>query len=87
MILSLITFVITKTICEIFKNKLSTDYDYKNLITFIEDRLGHDYRYSINSKKIKEKFNFKPKYNFKDGIYLTIEWYINNSKWLLKKNQ
>ena len=77
---------LVKTICEIFKNKLSTDYDYKNLITFIEDRPGHDFRYSINSKKIKEKFDFKPKYNFKDGIYQTIEWYINNSKWLLKKN-
>ena len=77
---------LVKTICEIFKNKLSTDYDYKNLITFIEDRPGHDFRYSINSKKIKEKFDFKPKYNFKEGIYQTIEWYINNSKWLLKKN-
>jgi len=53
------------------------------LIDFIEDpRKGHDFRYSINSSKIKE-LGWKPNYRFKEGIVDTVEWYKINS-WMLK---
>lgn len=54
-----------------------------NLISFIEDpRKGHDFRYSIDSSKIKE-LGWKPSYRFKEGIVDTVEWYQNNN-WILK---
>lgn len=54
-----------------------------DLISFIEDpRKGHDFRYSINSSKIKE-LGWKPGYKFKEGIVHTVEWYKAN-QWLLK---
>lgn len=53
------------------------------LITFIDDpRPGHDFRYSINSNKLRE-LGWKPSYKFKDGITDTVEWYMSN-KWFLK---
>ena len=47
-------------------------------ITFEKDRPGHDFRYALDSRKIKKELKFKPKTKFKDGIKLTFEWYRNN---------
>ena len=48
------------------------------MITFVQDRLGHDYRYAIDSKKIQYELGWKPIYSFEDGIKETILWYLNN---------
>ncbi|MEM3509179.1 MAG: dTDP-glucose 4,6-dehydratase [Nitrososphaerota archaeon] len=53
----------------------------KDLIEFVEDRPGHDIRYSLDSSKIRKKLNWKPKYNFKDSLKETIEWYLKNEWW------
>lgn len=53
-----------------------------DLIEFVEDRLGHDKRYAIDSTKIKSELGWKPKYTFDNGIKKTIDWYLNNEKWL-----
>tara|TARA_B100000925_G_C22003076_1_gene472258 strand:+ start:1137 stop:2156 length:1020 start_codon:yes stop_codon:yes gene_type:complete len=61
----------------------------KDLIRFVEDRPGHDKRYAIDTKKIYSQLGWKPKINLKNGIKKTIEWYIENKKWIdysLKKN-
>ena len=61
----------------------------KDLIRFVEDRPGHDKRYAIDTKKIYTLLGWKPKINLKNGIKKTIEWYIENKKWIdysLKKN-
>ena len=50
----------------------------KNLITFVEDRPGHDMKYSINSEKIKKELNFNKQYNFDNGIIETINWFKDN---------
>tara|TARA_A100001037_G_scaffold160956_1_gene144954 strand:- start:5244 stop:6224 length:981 start_codon:yes stop_codon:yes gene_type:complete len=52
----------------------------KDLLEFVEDRPGHDFRYSINSTKIKNNLNWKPEFKFSDSIELTIKWYQNNKK-------
>uniref|UniRef100_A0A7V5XHQ7 dTDP-glucose 4,6-dehydratase n=1 Tax=Thermodesulfobacterium geofontis TaxID=1295609 RepID=A0A7V5XHQ7_9BACT len=52
----------------------------KELIQFVQDRPGHDYRYSMDFGKIK-KLGWSPKTNFKDGIRKTVNWYTNNIKW------
>jgi len=62
------------------KNKSS----YKDLITFVEDRPGHDFRYAIDSSKIKAELNWKPVESFETGIFKTIEWYLDNEPWWRK---
>lgn len=49
----------------------------ENLISFVEDRKGHDYRYAINSSKIQNELGWKPSVSFEEGIKKTIEWYDN----------
>ena len=53
-------------------------------LSYVNDRPAHDKRYSLNSKKFKNKFKWKPSYNIKKGLENTIEWYLNNSNWLKK---
>ena len=59
---------------------------FKSLITFVEDRPGHDKRYAIDITKISKNLSWKPNYNFKDGIEKTIKWYLNNKNWCDKVN-
>jgi dTDP-glucose 4,6-dehydratase len=53
----------------------------ENLITFVEDRKGHDRRYAIDVTKIKEELRWEPKMIFKFGIRSTIQWYLENQVW------
>jgi dTDP-glucose 4,6-dehydratase len=53
-----------------------------NLIEFVDERLGHDFRYGMDASKIK-KLGWEPKFKFKDGLTNGIQWYLNN-KWFLK---
>lgn len=53
----------------------------RDLIQFVEDRPGHDFRYSLNSVKIRTELKWNPSTNFEDGLKKTIDWYIENSNW------
>ena len=58
-------------------------------ITFVKDRPGHDFRYALNSQKIRAKLKWRPKVNFEKGLKETIKWYLINKsfvKKILKKN-
>lgn len=50
-------------------------------IKFVEDRLGHDQRYSVDFTKIKNELGYQPEVDFDDGLLSTIEWYLNNESW------
>ena len=52
----------------------------RSLIKFVEDRPGHDFRYSLNTEKIKN-LSWKPKYKFEDALKKTIRWYVENEWW------
>jgi len=52
------------------------------LITYVEDRKGHDFRYAIDPNKINKELGWYPKTKFEDGIIKTIDWYLNNKEWL-----
>lgn len=54
----------------------------EDLIEFVEDRKGHDYRYAIDPTKIKNELGWLPKAKFEDGIVKTIDWYLANPDWL-----
>ena len=51
-------------------------------IKYVEDRLGHDRRYAISNDKITSELGWKPSLTFEEGIKLTIDWYLNNQKWM-----
>ncbi|PGA14229.1 dTDP-glucose 4,6-dehydratase [Priestia aryabhattai] len=53
----------------------------KELIKFVEDRLGHDRRYAIDPTKLTTELGWKPKYTFDTGIVETIQWYLDNQDW------
>ncbi|MFC9777673.1 dTDP-glucose 4,6-dehydratase [Paenibacillus chitinolyticus] len=53
----------------------------EQLITFIQDRPGHDRRYGIDASKITEELGWQPKHNFESGIQETIKWYLDNKDW------
>ncbi len=67
---------IVNTICEILNKKAPATIDYKTLITFVEDRAGHDRRYAIDATKIEENLGWKADENFNSGIIKTIDWYL-----------
>ena len=63
-------------------NKLGKSED---LIEFVTDRPGHDFRYSLNFDKIKNELGWEPLINFEDGFDLTIDWYLQNRNWMEEK--
>ena len=52
-----------------------------SLITFVEDRPGHDTRYAINAEKIMGELGYKPEEDFESGLNKTVDWYLNNEAW------
>jgi len=54
----------------------------ESLIEFTRDRLGHDYRYSLNSEKIKKHLGWQRKVSFNEGIEKTVRWYLDNMTWV-----
>ena len=53
----------------------------EELITFVEDRPGHDFRYSLDSSKIRSKLGWKPKFSFEKALEATVNWYKENEWW------
>jgi dTDP-glucose 4,6-dehydratase len=76
---------VVKSIClildELVPNKRNKIRSYSDLITFVNDRPGHDKRYAIDASKIEKELNWKPVETFESGIRKTVRWYIDNPKW------
>ena len=53
----------------------------EDLIEFIVDRPGHDFRYSLNSNRIRKNLSWKPTYRLEEGLRQTVEWYQKNREW------
>lgn len=72
---------VAKAICKrlnkIYNNK---NKNYEDLIEYVEDRPGHDFKYALNISKIKKQLNWSPKISFNEGLNQTIEWYLKESK-------
>ena len=58
--------------------------NYAELITYVNDRPGHDLRYAIDASKISEELNWRPKETFESGIEKTVKWYLENMDWCQK---
>lgn len=68
---------IANTICELLDEIEPKEQSYKNQISFVKDRPGHDFRYAIDASKIETELEWKADENFESGIKKTIHWYLN----------
>lgn len=74
---------IVNTICAIL-NKLrprNEEQSYAELISYVTDRPGHDFRYAIDTSKIKNDLKWEPRETFETGIRRTVQWYLDNEDW------
>ncbi len=69
---------IAHIICELLDDMLPKETSYKEQITFVKDRPGHDFRYAIDASKIEKELGWKADENFESGIRKTISWYLKN---------
>jgi dTDP-glucose 4,6-dehydratase len=75
---------LVEMICDILdeKNTLSDGRSRRDLITFVKDRPGHDLRYAVDFSKLNKNLNWRPKQSLETGIRNTIQWYMDNRKWV-----
>ena len=74
---------VVTTICSLL-DEISPKEDgsqYSDLITYVRDRPGHDFRYAINANKINSELGWSPQESFETGIRKTIQWYLDNEPW------
>lgn len=70
-------------LCDLMDEKLDRPAgSSRELITFVKDRAGHDFRYAIDATKIKDELDWVPSLQFEEGIAKTIDWYLANQEWL-----
>ncbi len=74
---------LVKLLCEQMDTKLNRIKGRsEQLITYVKDRPGHDFRYAIDASKINHELGWKPTVTFEEGLSQTIDWYLNNTSWL-----
>ena len=72
---------VVKTICDVLQRLAPTKKSYRDLITNVRDRPGHDRRYAIDATKIKRELGWEPEETFESGITKTVQWYLCNPEW------
>ena len=76
---------VVKEICSILDELIPSQHSgveyYSQLITYVNDRSGHDVRYAIDASKIVNELNWRPEETFESGIRKTIKWYLENKNW------
>ena len=83
---------VVKTICTLLeefipvKNSSLNISSYESLITFVDDRPGHDMRYALDNSKIQKELGWSPKETFESGIRKTVKWFLENQDWLKKQS-
>ena len=70
---------------QVVKRILSIMGRGEDLIEFVPDRPGHDFRYALNADKVRREIGWKPSTSFDDGIELTVKWYLEHMDWVLNK--
>ena len=74
---------VVHTLCDMLDQlKPKAAGSYRDQITFVKDRPGHDRRYAIDASKIEKELAWKPEETFETGIRKTVEWYLSNQDWV-----
>ena len=72
---------VVHTICDILQQLRPKESSYRDQITYVQDRPGHDRRYAIDSSKIQQELGWVPEETFESGIRKTVQWYLENAEW------
>jgi dTDP-glucose 4,6-dehydratase len=74
---------VVHTLCDILdQEKPKANGSYRDQITYVQDRPGHDQRYAIDATKIERELGWKPAETFETGIQKTVKWYLDNEGWV-----
>jgi len=73
---------VVETICDLLDTLRPQSKSYREQITFVKDRPGHDRRYAIDASKIEKELDWRPQETFQSGIEKTVRWYLNNQAWV-----
>lgn len=73
---------VVHTICDLLDEIVPKEGSYRDQITYVNDRPGHDRRYAIDAEKINRELGWKPEETFESGIRKTVEWYLANTCWV-----
>jgi dTDP-glucose 4,6-dehydratase len=73
---------VVQTVCALLDELQPTEGRYADLITYVNDRPGHDRRYAIDSSKIQKDLGWKPQETFESGLRKTVQWYLTNNEWI-----
>lgn len=73
---------VVHTICDLLDEIVPKASSYREQITYVADRPGHDRRYAIDASKISHELNWKPQETFESGIRKTVQWYLANQQWV-----
>lgn len=69
-------------VCELLDELAPKATPYRDQITYVQDRPGHDRRYAIDATKIQRDLGWSPQETFETGLRKTVEWYLNNQEWV-----
>jgi dTDP-glucose 4,6-dehydratase len=72
---------VVRMICQVFDQFRPARAPHEDLITFVVDRPGHDWRYAINGNKLSSELGWQAEESFQSGIEKTVHWYVNNYEW------
>ena len=73
---------VVHTICDVLDALMPKETKYKEQISFVTDRPGHDFRYAIDASKIERELGWVPQETFETGLKATLEWYLENMDWV-----
>ncbi|MCR4458005.1 MULTISPECIES: dTDP-glucose 4,6-dehydratase [Enterobacteriaceae] len=73
---------VVHTICDLLDEIVPKEGSYRDQITYVTDRPGHDRRYAIDADKISRELGWKPEETFESGIRKTVRWYLDNQQWV-----
>jgi dTDP-glucose 4,6-dehydratase len=72
---------VARAICRLLDRKRPQGAPHERLITFVDDRPGHDRRYAIDASKIRDELGWRPSVSFEEGLSRTVDWYLDNEAW------
>lgn len=72
---------LVRTLCKLLDELIPGEQSYESLITFVTARPGHDLRYAIDARKIRDELGWEPKEDFASGFRKTVQWYLENQDW------
>ena len=73
---------VVHTICDLLDEMVPKTGSYRDQITYVTDRPGHDRRYAIDASKMSHELNWQPQETFESGIRKTVQWYLDNQQWV-----